>query len=80
VFFATFSAISFADGNYYRCTAGWETCQEWGHDQVEVMNTSDACDALYKKTAADLVYGVDCQLISEDGSAGPVVFHLDRCE
>lgn len=56
----------------------WQSCQEYGQDQVDVLNTSDACDALYKKTAADLVYELDCRLLSNDGTVGPIVFHLDR--
>ncbi len=78
--FLSISMDAFAIEKSYLCTGYWETCIEGGRTTVVVVDPNDACDVLYKKTAADLVEAVSCAIIKENGETGAFFKIADRCD
>ena len=78
--FALFGLNTVAMADTYICIGTWATCMESGKESVIVQNPQEACDKLYRKAAADLVYNVSCAPMDSNGKVGEFILVATRCD
>lgn len=70
-----FTMPLFSSEGEFLCRGIAEFCQSSEPVSTYVNDLSDACDALYKASSADLVVNVKCK-----NKSGLIVKTIDRCE